>query len=44
MGVGMVVLCAPGAVADIIAAARSCSIDAWDAGEVRAGAGQVSLV
>jgi len=44
MGVGMVVLCAPGAVADIIAAARSCSIDAWDAGEVRAGAGQVTLV
>ncbi len=43
MGVGMVVLVAPGAQADVIAAARACSIDAWDCGEVRPGAGQVTL-
>lgn len=43
MGVGMVVLCAADAQRDVIAAARACSIDAWDLGEVRAGAGQVTL-
>ncbi len=44
MGVGMVVCAAPGAQADVIAAARACSIDAWELGEVRAGTGQVTLV
>ena len=43
MGVGMVVFAPPGAQADVIAAARACSIDAWELGEVRAGAGQVTL-
>lgn len=43
MGVGMVVLCAPDAQGDVIAAARACSIDAWECGEIRPGAGQVTL-
>jgi phosphoribosylformylglycinamidine cyclo-ligase len=43
MGVGMVVLCAPDSQGDVIATARACSISAWACGEIRPGAGQVTL-
>ena len=44
MGVGMIVICDASVVDDVLANARAAHVDAWVAGRVRPGAGQVNLV
>jgi phosphoribosylformylglycinamidine cyclo-ligase len=44
MGVGLIAIAAPGAEAEIVQAARSAGIAAFDCGEVGAGSGDVTLV
>ncbi|HJU75943.1 MAG TPA: phosphoribosylformylglycinamidine cyclo-ligase [Gemmatimonadaceae bacterium] len=43
MGVGMIVVCPESAANDVVSNARALSIDAWRAGETRAGTGRVHL-
>jgi phosphoribosylformylglycinamidine cyclo-ligase len=43
MGVGMMVLAGPSDVDAVLAAAAGEGVEAWVAGEIRAGSGQVLL-
>jgi phosphoribosylformylglycinamidine cyclo-ligase len=44
MGVGMIVICDPAAVDDVLASARLAGVESWVIGRVEPGAGQVKLV